>query len=141
MPDGDPAQILRNMKEVGAEFGRKATALSNVIKVVESTLQEMEGKVEAQEHIDEHRVLAFGRWGDGWALWVEDQRDERETFRMNDINIEAKALVGKVLPKLVAKITEKAGSRLASVNEALTALEEIPWIDIDTASQEDEVPF
>ena len=141
MSEDDTAQILRDMKKIGSEFGRKATALSNVLRVIESTLKEMDGKVEAEEHIDESRVLVFARWGNGWALRVRNSSDAQNTLVLNDIDIETKALVGKALPGLVKQIVEIAGSRLASVNEALEALEEIPWLDIEAASREDEVPF
>lgn len=141
MPSEDSAQILREMKKIGAEFGKKATALSNVIRHVESTLQEMEGKVEGRQYIDENRILVFGRFNDGWRFWIEDDRDEREFYRMNQINIETKALVGAALPKLVDDIVSTAKDRLSSINEALTALEEIPWLDVEEASKDDEVPF
>jgi len=141
MPKKDSAQILRNMKEIGSAFGKKATELTNVIRVVETTLQEMEGKVEGREEIDEHRVVVFGRLDSGWGLWVENVVNDKGFYRLNQVNIETKALIGKALPRLVEQIVSTAEKRLSMVNGALEALEDIPWLDVEEASQDDGVPF
>ena len=141
MPKKDSAQILRNMKEIGSAFGKKATELTNVIRVVETTLQEMEGKVEGREEIDEQRVVVFGRLDNGWGLWVENVVDEDGFYRLNQVNIETKALIGKALPRLVEQIVSTAEKRLSMVNGALEALEDIPWLDVEEASQDDGAPF
>ena len=101
----------------------------------------MEGKVEGREEIDEHRVVVFGRLDNGWGLWVEDVVNNTGCYRLNQVNIETKALIGKALPRLVEQIVSTAEKRLSMVNGALEALEDIPWLDVEEASQDDGVPF
>ena len=140
--DGKSEEMLRTLRASGTEFSRKATALAELLKEVESVLIDMDGKVDCFVDLDTSSVclqLQFHRGSRGWGLFVfenyidRDGAPQSQTTPLRDASFQNKAKAAKGLPSLIQSILNVHSQHLAEMNEGLESLKSISWLDVDGA--------
>lgn len=126
-------EFLREFAETSRAYAEKTTRLSRLITRIETILNELPGRTEADSVNDHGDVLKFERERDWWHLrFYSDSNDgNRSWWDAVDAPVHVKAKVAVLLPDLIQRITKHQSVQLESVHLGLQAIENIPWIDAD----------
>ncbi len=120
-------KMLRELERKANEYASKATQLSTMLEQAEQFLQEMPGKIkiEVSEDNSPYTLEFFRHQTDGWRLWYGV--DQEGSF-VTDASVTEKAAAAKLLPELVNQLVSLQTQRLSQVEDALEALNTIPFL-------------
>ena len=118
-------QVARALRDNAERFAHKATQLSNRLAYAVDFLNSLEGKIDVRV-TDGYAALSFERQPGGEWFLLYSTPDA--CYELTQASILLKAKAAKLLPKLFDKLMQESELRLAAVEEALEALNEIPFL-------------
>lgn len=132
--------MLETLRERSALFSERATLLSNLLIQAEEFFNEMPGKIEVETEIreDDDVRLSLARVGKGWKLLLEHwEGTDSTSYEVIKAPIGIKAEAAKRLPELFRALMNHIGRQQDTVDDALQALTELPFLDFSIARESD----